>query len=536
MAWLSFKLLCLPITLNNILKQSSAKHRRAELRFKDALEALPDGFIIFDEQQRIAVFNKKYAELYRAIADRITLGASYKSLKQYARDVGMLMPAPSNNIDDLAQQPSERTVQLSDGRWIRIVERPMQDGGIVGFHSDITELKNYEQQLVSAKQLAEHANKTKSQFLANISHEIRTPLNGIMGMQEVLLDDSSLSSQQLFYLSTMQKSSKHLLQILNDTLDVSKMEAGKLRLDNTAINLADELLSVCDLMQPSARTKGLTLAIDIQPDIPLLLADAGRIRQMVLNLLSNAIKFTHSGSVSLSAKYEPESGTNVSLHIVVADSGIGIPEHQIDELLKPFVQAENSASKKIAGTGLGLAICNNLAQLMSGKLTLSHNTPEGTIATLQLLLPIAAHAPAPETLHQYNQVNRGYYPRILLADDDETNQLVIATMLRNANYTVDIVNNGSQAIQSASTGIYDVILMDIYMPEVDGISATKTIRSQQQGTKRIPIVAITANAIAGDKERFAEAGMDEYLAKPVDKRQLLKTIAEYTEPRRYLNI
>lgn len=526
LAGLIYTLLRMPAKQNKLLQSLYASYRRDELRFKDAIEALPDGFVIFDSEQKIAAFNQRFVEMYQPMAEKITVGAHYKDLKTHSRSIGML--EVSNDIDDLAKQDPKRTVKLSDGRWIKITERTMQDGGIVGFHTDVTALKNYEQQLINAKQNAEQANKAKSRFLANISHEIRTPLNGILGLQDVLLDDDTLNTQQLFYLSTMQQSSHSLLQILNDILDVSKMEAGKLSLQPAPFTLDAELQSACDLMQANAYAKGLTFHVDIATNAASLHGDAGRIRQMVLNLLSNAIKFTSAGSVSIAAKCEQQSAGQAIVTIEVRDSGVGIEEHQVADLLQPFVQAENDTSKRTAGTGLGLTICNTLVQLMRGSLTLQRNSPQGTTAKLIFVLPLADLVPNKIQSMQPDIQAGLAHTRILLADDDETNQLVVATMLRQAKCIVDVVENGEQAVDAAMNNAYDIILMDIFMPQMDGINATKAIRRHPKGSVQPPIIAFTANAMSGDKDRFTEAGMDGYISKPVDKKQLLSVIAQYT--------
>lgn len=526
LAALLYGLMRVPARLSSLVQNLNACNRRNELRFKDAIEALPDGFVIFDSQQKIAAFNQRFVELYQPIAEKISVGTDYKALKKHAQDIGML--ETSNDIDDLTKQEPERTVKLSDGRWIKISECPMQDGGIVGFHTDVTELKHYEQQLIAAKQAAEQANRTKSQFFANISHEIRTPLNGILGLQDVLLEDGALNSQQVFYVSTMQQSSLSLLRILNDLLDVSKMEAGKLTLLPAPFLLQTELLSACDLMRPNARAKGLIFDVIAPVDAPSLLGDAGRIKQMIINLLSNAIKFTDTGTVTIKTDCKQSSADKALISIEVSDSGIGISDEHVDQLLQPFVQMNNNPSKQTAGTGLGLTICNTLVKLMHGSLTLQRNSQHGTTARLIFTLPVAQSTstlkPPAQQDAQANLANI----RVLLADDDETNRLVVATMLKQADCIVDVVENGKQAIDAATNNTYDLILMDIFMPQINGINAARAIRRQQKGMTKTAIIAFTANTMMGDKDRFSEAGMDGYIAKPVNKSQLLTAIAHYT--------
>jgi signal transduction histidine kinase len=517
-------LLCLPEHLRRHLQASHTAQIRSEMRFHDAIEALTDGFVIFDAQRRLVLYNDNFLKLYKPLTPAMKLGVTYEALREYARATGFIQTPAPGELDTPPPRVGTRDVQLADGRWHRIVERPMHDGGTVGFHSDITDLKNREQELRAATQLAETANRAKTQFLANVSHEVRTPLNAILGLMEVILEDQTLQSQQRFYMSTVQESADCLLKILNDILDASKMEAGMLNLKLAPFDLQATLLAVAQLMTKSAECKGLTLVTEFSLATQTwLVGDAGRIRQVLVNLVSNAVKFTEAGSITLRASCRPQTAQQVILCVEVIDTGIGIKPEAIADLFKPFTQIESNCQKSHDGTGLGLSICAHLVELMGGQIELQ--SEQGRGSQVSLLLPLSVRAPeaAPQPLVSQEQNNQRPL-RILLADDGEANQVVIRAMLSDTSYQLDTANDGSEALDAIGKADYDLILMDIYMPTMDGVTAAQRIRE----THTTPIVAITANAMEGDRDRFIAAGMNEYLAKPLDKQQLLTTIARLT--------
>jgi signal transduction histidine kinase/CheY-like chemotaxis protein len=526
-ASLIYCLLRLPASLRKVIDLVSISQIRNERRFHDAIEALPDGFIIFDSKQKIAVFNKKFISIYSPLANVINVGTDYQSLRNNIKVRQLVKQPEILDVDDIRLRAPEREIELTDGRWIKIVESPMRDGGIVGFHIDITQSKLNELQLIEAKKKAEMANEIKSTFLANVSHEVRTPLNGILGLLDVILEEDNLNSQHRFYLSTMLDSSHSLLQILNDILDVSKMEAGKLSLKSEPFCLLSTLDSACELMKTNAKAKGLSLIVSL-PDYPerMLMGDSGRIRQIVLNLLSNAIKFTPAGEVTLDCQFTPVSAAEISVSIKISDTGIGIPENMIKHILEPFTQVDNSSSKRHAGTGLGLAISHSLIKLMQGSLTIDSEEQSGTSISLELPFTLV------DTPEKYPKKDIEHFLlnakhlNILLADDDKTNQLVMQAMFEKFNCKLDVVSDGIEAVQAAKSGKYALILMDIYMPNMDGVTATTLIR-QQALSSHTPIIAFTANAMEGDKQRFIDAGMDDYISKPVDKSRLLDTLNHY---------
>jgi PAS domain S-box-containing protein len=529
-ASLIYCLLRLPANLRKMIDLVSINQVRNERRFRDAIEALPDGFIIFDSQQKIAVFNKKFLSIYSQLANVIKVGADYQSLRNNNKVRQLVKQPDILDVDDIRLRAPEREIELADGRWIKIVESPMRDGGIVGFHIDITQSKLNELQLIEAKKKAEMANEIKSTFLANVSHEVRTPLNGILGLLDVMLEEDNLDSQHRFYLSTMLDSSHSLLQILNDILDVSKMEAGKLSLKSEPFCLLSTLESACELMKTNANAKGLSFTVSL-PEYPerMLMGDSGRIRQIVLNLLSNAIKFTPAGKVTLDCQFTPVSAVEVKVTIKISDTGIGIPENMVKHILEPFTQVDNSSSKRHAGTGLGLAISHSLIKLMQGSLTVVSKEQLGTSISLELPFILADALEQNPENHIEHFLHNAKHLNILLADDDKTNQLVMQAMFEKFNCKLDVVSDGIEAVQAAKSGKYALILMDIYMPNMDGITATTLIR-QQALSSHTPIIAFTANAMEGDKQRFIDAGMDDYISKPVDKLSLFSTLNHYLAP------
>ncbi|GGP37478.1 GAF domain-containing hybrid sensor histidine kinase/response regulator [Shewanella saliphila] len=526
LALLMYFLLRLPANLSKMLHILSVNQIRNERRFRDAIEALGDGFIIFDKQQNVAVYNEKFISMYPKLSKILRKGTSYKELRLNDTVRGLVKDPQFLDVDDIRHNEPERIIELTDGRWIKIVERPMRDGGIVGFHIDITDIKRNEIALIEARQKAETANLVKSKFLANVSHEVRTPLNGIMGLLDVMLDDESLSSEQQFYLSTMLESSNSLLKILNDILDVSKIEAGKLILISEPFELNATLESAGRLMSTNAKSSGLALDIALPNSELSLLGDKGRLRQLVLNILSNAIKFTNQGKVSLTATYEHISDLEVNVIIRITDTGIGIPKSMLNHVLEPFTQVDTSARKQHAGTGLGLAISNNLVKLMHGTLNIDSEEQLGTQICITLPFPLAKPIKMSSQALIENLHVKAKDLSILLADDDKTNQLVMKALFANVNYTIDIVNDGVEAVCAAQQKQYDIILMDIYMPNMDGMSASKHIRANSLSSAT-PIIAFTANAMEGDKQRFLEAGMDDYISKPINKITLLNILSKF---------
>lgn len=388
---------------------------------------------------------------------------------------------------------------------------------VVSLAIDITERKRTENALRAARDAAAATNRAKSQFLANMSHEIRTPLNGILGMAQ-LLAGSRLDAEQQFRLDVVRRSGDHLLALINDILDFSKIEAGRLSIERAPFDLRRAISDVADLLAAVAHDKRIAFEVSVDANVPRWVeGDSSRVKQVLNNLLGNAIKFTDRGYVRLSVR-RGESAGKALLRCEVKDTGIGIPAENAEEIFDAFRQADSSLVRRHGGTGLGLTISRELARAMGGDI--GHSSEPGRGSTFWFT------ADLPETaVPDVSGERAGGQPassdvrltgRVLLAEDNEVNALVARAYLEQFGLAVDCVDNGIQALHRAIADDYDLVLMDCQMPEMDGFEATRRIRAHEKafGLRPVPVVALTANAIRGDRERCLEAGMDDYLPKP----------------------
>ena len=424
--------------------------------------------------------------------------------------------------------------QTKDGRpyWMAVDCQPIFDETgtlttIIAIQRDISELKDREQALETARQAAEAANEAKSQFLANMSHEIRTPMNGIIGMTGLLLT-TALGKRQHGYANTIRVSGEALLDIINDILDFSKIDAGRLVFVETVFELRPVMQGTMDILEPSAQTKDVRLSMTIDDRLDAFVSgDKGRLRQVLLNLVGNAVKFTPSGSIQLSARPAGSGGSMVRFE--VSDTGIGIPAEDLSSIFESFSQIDASSSRRFEGTGLGLAISRQLVEGMGGELGVESTLGEGSTFWFELSLPADApltpREPADaidvspvegtDRVDEPDRVEPLPPLRILVAEDNTINQQVAEGFLTRLGHSVDIADTGAEAVAAVQAQAYDLVFMDVQMPQMDGLEATEAIRALPEPQRSVPIIAMTANALQGDAELCLERGMNDYLSKPV---------------------
>ena len=372
---------------------------------------------------------------------------------------------------------------------------------------------------------AQAAARAKADFLAAMSHEIRTPMNGVTGTLH-LLAATELDAQQRHYVSVARNSARMLLHLLNDILDVSKIESGRVSLERVPVSLEQLVDGVLSQFGHQAREKGVALASDMAADVPAwITGDPTRLQQIVVNLVSNAIKFTAKGSVTVRVARATGDGKAGDIEIAVADTGAGIAPEALSRIFEKFEQADRSTTRQYGGTGLGLSIVRQLSELMGGRVSVDSALGHGS--TFRVVLPVEA-CDAPVALEMDAAAEAGapgLSLRILLAEDNAINQMIASAMLKNAGHTVRVVPNGREALEAVQADTFDVVLMDVQMPIMDGPSATRAIRALDGSVARIPIVALTANSMAGDRETYLAAGMTDYVAKPIEPAQLFAALA-----------
>ena len=497
-----------------------------QMRIWAAVEAIPDGFVLFDREDRLLTCNQRYRDIYAHSAPAMVPGAKFEDILRHGLAQGQHLDAVGREEDWLAERMEQHRnpvalheQQLSDGRWLRAHDHPTPDGGRVGLRVDISEIKNQQAALETARIAAEAANRAKSAFLANMSHEIRTPMNGVVGMAE-LLCDTALTEDQRLFAETIRSSGEALLVIINDILDYSKIEAERLTLHPEPFDLERTIHEVAMLLQPRARAKGLDLMIDFDMFLPTrYIGDPGRLRQILTNLVGNAVKFTEAGHVLIRVVgLEVETGSQ-QLHVTVEDTGIGIAPENLAHVFGEFNQVESQANRKFEGTGLGLAITQRLIERMGGAVWVDSDFGKGSSFGFRLTLDVAQDEAASQTPIAIR--------RALVVDDQFINRTILERQLVPCGIDVTLCRSGAEALAALNQDqAYDVVITDHDMPEMDGLSLAEAI--QARGLT-LPIMLLSSNP-AARREQQSKAILAAILQKPVLRSELYRRLQALSAP------
>lgn len=497
----------------------------AEMRLRAAVEAIPDGFVIFDSQDRLIMCNQRYRDLYALSHELIRPGIRFEDLLRSSLGNGLHADALGREEAWITERLAEYRAasgaveqRFTDGRWIRAQDHITPDGGRVGLRSDITPERGAQETLLAARAAAEAANRAKSAFLANMSHEIRTPMNGVVGMAE-LLCGTDLTEEQRLFAETIRSSGEALLTIINDILDYSKIEAGHLALRPEPFDLERLIHETAILLQPQARAKGIELLTDYDMFLPTrLVGDPGRLRQVLTNLMGNAVKFTQTGHVLVRVVgIQPFDGT-ARLHITVEDTGIGIATEQLERIFDEFTQVDDAANRRYEGTGLGLAITRRLITRMEGEMWVESEPGSGSCFGFALTLPVAEEAlPArvPTSLR-----------RLLLCAGNPTNRTIIERQLSPFGIDLTACRSGDEALDRALSGVDAAILVDHGADSLDGLALCRALA--QRGAAQPRILMVTPDHLP-EAEAARQAGiLHEILVKPVLRADLYRALTRQT--------
>ncbi|MBV9008906.1 MAG: PAS domain S-box protein [Verrucomicrobia bacterium] len=518
-------------------EQAEQALRASEERFRFVANSLGEAVISADSRGAIIFWNRAASDVFgytseAALGQDLTMLMPERYREQHRRGIERLQTTGERRVigrtielEGLHKDGHEFPIELSISTW-----HTAAGDFFTGIVRDVSARRKAEAELLAAKESAELANKAKSEFLANMSHEIRTPMNGIIGMTELALE-TELSPTQRGYLEAVKFSADSLLALINQILDFSKIEAGKLALETVTFDLRHKLRKMLPALRLRAQRKGIALLDEIDPAVPsALIGDPLRLNQVVINFIDNAIKFTEKGHVILKVNLQAMTETQVRLEFCIEDTGIGIAKEKQRVIFEAFEQADASTTRSYGGTGLGLAIGSALIRQMGGEVSVESEPGHGS--TFRFTANFGRGLPQTEATKKAGAVvSTDRRLRILVAEDNAINQAVAAGILRKRQHQVETANNGREAIEKFEREQFDLIFMDVQMPECDGFAATARIRALEKPTGwRTPIVAMTAHAMTGDRERCLTAGMDDYVAKPIKSDDLLAIIDKVAGP------
>ena len=531
------------------LELSESMQRQQNRQFQDALENLGQGLTMYDSDNKLVICNRLYHEIYGLDPEVVRPGIDLRGI------ASLLYAGRLHDVDfeertarfyaPIGERKSfVQTRSTPDGHTFQVTSHLRPEGGWVVLHSDVTEKVRAENEARQAgkeaeklrlqEQAAVAANQAKSAFLAMMSHEIRTPMNAVIGLSLSLLD-TDLNNEQRRTVEMLNASGDSLLGLLNNILDLSKLDAGKFDFEAAPFSLRSVIDHAVSIVEAKATDKRLGVSTAVDTDVPVVLVgDQTRLHQVILNLVTNAVKFTDAGQVEIAARCTDSSDGRATLEIAVRDTGVGLSTDQIGKLFDEFAQANAAINAKYGGTGLGLAICKRIVDQMGGEIRVESTLGVGTTFTVRLSLPIADESAlavpgrigvaGDELMRMLAAIGRPL--QILLAEDNATNQVVFAKLLQAFDVEITIAANGRLAVEQASARTFDVVFMDMRMPEMDGLEATRAIRALDGDWRRLPIIALTANAFADDVKDCRDAGMNGFIAKPIRKTTLIQTLAD----------
>ena len=518
-----------------------AEHQRRTLQ--DAIACINEGFALYDAEDRLLLRNAKYIDLYPGLSDVIQPGTSFRRILEMTVERGLVDLGDRSPPDWIAERLHHRAAPLGTleyqfgERWIRIGERRTHDGGAVAIYTDITELKQRQQQLESAMESAERANQVKSEFLANMSHELRTPLNAIIGYSQILQEDAVDAGQEDIVpdLQKIENAGNHLLGLINDILDLSKIEAGRMEAYIERIDVPALVQDVRMMVEPLAAKNSNKLVIDCPEAIGGVMTDLTKVKQSLLNLLSNACKFTEQGTITLKVSRHQGDGAGERIDFAVSDTGIGMSEAQMARLFQAFAQADSSTTRRYGGTGLGLTITRSFARMLGGDVTVSSTAGQGSTFLLTLpteitqairpgvgadLHPAGAATPHDLTGIAHARGAPAAHASVLVVDDDPSARRIITEHLIREGYRVIAAGSGPEAIEIARRERPDAITLDILMPQMDGWSVLAAIK-REPSLSSIPVILVS---MVGDRSMGFELGAAAFLTKPVDRGELAEAL------------